>query len=139
MILRKLQIDDFKKGYLELLKNLTEVGNGDYLNRFNELETLNPYVQIWILEENDKIIGTATLLLEPKFIHSCSKVGHIEDVVVDSSYQGKGLGKILIEKLKEICKNEGCYKIILDCSEKNRIFYEKCDFKQTNLQMSLYY
>ena len=30
-----------------------------------------------------KVIGCATLLIEPKFIHECSNVGHIEDVVID--------------------------------------------------------
>ena len=138
---RRLQIEDFEKGYLQLLTHLTEVGDGHYITRFQEIEKLYPYLQIWVIEELDKkkIIGTATLLIEPKFIHGCSKVGHIEDVVVDNRYQGRGLGKMLVEKLVEIGKEEKCYKMIIDCSEKNKLFYEKCGFQNNNLQMSLYY
>jgi glucosamine-phosphate N-acetyltransferase len=144
MNLRKLELKDFERGYLHLLSYLTHVGEVSqegYITRFQEIQKLYPYLQIWVLEEPEKkkIIGSATLLLEPKFIHSCSKVGHIEDVVIDSRYQGKGLGKVIVEKLKEICREEGCYKVILDCSEKNRTFYEKCGFENKNIQMSCYF
>jgi glucosamine-phosphate N-acetyltransferase len=40
-----------------------------------------------------EVIGSATLLLEQKFIHNCAKRGRIEDVVVDDRYRGKQLGK----------------------------------------------
>jgi GNAT superfamily N-acetyltransferase len=43
--------------------------------------------------DKNKIIATATLLVELKFIRSCGKCGHIEDVVVDSTYRGLRLGK----------------------------------------------
>lgn len=140
MNIRKLELGDFKKGYLELLGSLTEVGEGDYISRYKEFQILEPYIQIWVLEdiEMSKLLGTATLLIEPKIIHGCSKVGHIEDVVIHSDYQGKGLGKLLIEKLKEISLNEKCYKIILDCSEKKKVFYEKCGFENKNIQMCRY-
>ncbi|KAI9308230.1 acyl-CoA N-acyltransferase [Cunninghamella echinulata] len=49
-------------------------------------------------EENDhdtKVIGTATLGI----IHCISGIrGHIEDVVVDEKWRGKGVGKLLLEK-----------------------------------------
>ena len=141
MNIRRLQLEDFERGYLHLLNYLTHVGNGNYITRFDEIERLYPYLQIWVMldEDKDEIIGNATLLIEPKFIHECSRVGHIEDVVVDPRYQGKGLGKLLVEKLKQVSKDEGCYKVILDCSEKNRTFYEKCGFENKNLQMSYYF
>ncbi len=142
MNIRRLRLEDFERGYITLLSHLTNVGeinSETYINRFNEIQKLYPYIQIWVLEDNDKLIASATLLIEPKFIHSCSNVSHIEDVVVDTSYQGKGYGKILIEKLTEISKNEGCYKVILDCSEKNKVFYEKCGYENKNIQMSHYF
>lgn len=45
------------------------------------------------------IIATATLFVELKFIRGCSKCGHIEDVVVDSTYRGLRLGLRVIEAL----------------------------------------
>jgi glucosamine-phosphate N-acetyltransferase len=76
--------------------------------------------------EKQKIIATATLLTEFKFIRNCGKCGHIEDVVVDSTYRGLRLGLRVVEALIEAAKESGCYKVILDCSESNATFYEKC-------------
>lgn len=91
--------------------------------------------------------------------------GHIEDVVVDSTYRGKNFGLKcvglctflfsplcrLIEQLKHISFAKGCYKVILDCSQKvlralvlacsdeqNVPFYEKTGFKVKEVQMVLY-
>ena len=52
-----------------------------------------------IADTNDKIIGAATLLIEKKLLHGGASVGHIEDVVVDSTERGRGLGKMLISSL----------------------------------------
>eukprot|EP01027_Heterolobosea_sp_BB2_P008311 GEZU01012338.1.p1 GENE.GEZU01012338.1~~GEZU01012338.1.p1 ORF type:complete len:114 (+),score=18.55 GEZU01012338.1:531-872(+) len=83
----------------------------------------------------NKIIGTATLLVEMKFIRGCALVGHIEDVVVSSEYRGRNLGKRIIEQLQRIAQDRGCYKVILDCTEANSKFYEKMGFRVTELQM----
>ena len=65
------------------VKQLTIVGNID-LNH-----------QIFVIENKDTnhIIGTLTILIEQKVIHNMGKVGHIEDVVIDNKYRGRGLGK----------------------------------------------
>jgi len=44
----------------------------------------------------------------------------------------------VIEQLKHIGFAQGCYKIILDCNDKNVGFYQKCGFKQKEIQMALY-
>lgn len=49
--------------------------------------------------DKQQIIATATLVVELKFIRGCSKCGHIEDVVVDSTYRGLRLGLRVIEAL----------------------------------------
>ena len=69
--------------------------------------------------------------------------------MVDSTYRGKNLGKRyfgtilsiyfrVIDQLVHIGKQVGCYKVILDCAEKNVPFYEKCNFKRKEQQMALY-
>ena len=35
----------------------------------------------------------------------------------------------------EMAKQNGCYKVILDCSESNVGFYEKCGFDNKGYQM----
>ena len=64
--------------------------------------------------------------------------GHIEDIVVDSSYRGKNLGKRIIELLKSIAHVNDCYKVILDCADYNVPFYKKCGFSVKGCQMVWY-
>ena len=53
-----------------------------------------PWLSTWDADpDNQRIVGTGTLLIERKVIHSCGLVGHIEDVVVHSDYRGLSLGK----------------------------------------------
>ncbi|GKC96776.1 glucosamine 6-phosphate N-acetyltransferase, partial [Tanacetum coccineum] len=70
---------------------------------------------------------------------SCGKAGHIEDVVVDSSARGMQLGKKVIGFLADHARSMGCYKVILDCSVGNKAFYEKCGFKEKEIQMVKYF
>ena len=95
---------------------------------------------IYVIEEPNLhiIIGTITLLIEPKLIHNMGLVGHIEDVVVDINFRGLGLSKLLVNKAIEVSKNYGCYKVILDCNNANKPVYEKCGFVNNGNQMSLY-
>lgn len=72
-------------------------------------------------------------------IHSLASVGHIEDIAVAKDQQGKKLGLRIIQALDYISEKVGCYKSILDCSEKNEGFYDKCGFKRAGLQMAHYY
>ncbi|KAG5148559.1 hypothetical protein JHK82_015440 [Glycine max] len=72
-----------------------------------------------------------------KFLRNCSKVRHIEHIVVDSSIRGKHLGKRIINFLSDHARSMGCYKVILNCSVQNKTFYEKCGFLQKSVQMAM--
>jgi len=41
---------------------------------------------------------------------------------------GKGLGRRIVQLLKQMAFAAGCYKVILDCRDDNVPFYEKCGF-----------
>jgi glucosamine-phosphate N-acetyltransferase len=49
---------------------------------------------VCVIERNARIVATASLVLEWKFIHSAGFRGRIEDVVVDESDRGKRLGNV---------------------------------------------
>ena len=66
-----------------------------------------------------EIVGCGTVLLERKFIRSAGLIGHIEDIAVSKSMQGRKLGLKIINTLEEVGRAMGCYKIILDCSKDN--------------------
>ena len=89
----------------------------------------NPNHHTIVAEDGNSIVGTASLIVERKFRHGGSAVGHIEDVAVLHSHQHKGIGKSLIKCLLGHSRREGCYKVVLSCSSKNIPFYIKCGFR----------
>lgn len=95
--------------------------------------------EIYIAKIGEEIIGCATLIIEQKMIHNCAKVGHIEDVFIREQYRKKGYGTILVNYLKSVAKENGCYKVILDCNEDFKGFYWNCGFESKNIQMSVYF
>ena len=76
-------------------------------------------------------------MIEQKFIHNGGKAGHIEDVVTRKEYEGRGIAKEIMKELINIAKENGCYKIILDCDEKVMKFYEKIGFRKHSLMMRM--
>ena len=113
----------------------------DYLRKASDLDKniandilkkiiADPNHIIHVAEKNGKIIGSATLLIEQKFIHDGGLVGHIEDVVVRKDYEGKGIGIKLVTSMLERAKEKNCYKTILDCNDDVKQFYERIGFKR---------
>ena len=141
----KLLTDKNIDEYLTLLKCLSDtVEERDKilnLMTFYKIAEVHPFIQIWIMQDyyNKKMIGCGTIMIEPKFIHKCKNVAHIEDICILPEYQNKGYGNKLIQYLVDITKSYDCYKVILNCNENVKSFYEKCGFKETNIQMSIYF
>ncbi|GLI59207.1 hypothetical protein VaNZ11_001043 [Volvox africanus] len=203
---RPLKTSDYEKGFLDLLAHLTAVGevSREAFEEQLKLRDLAGSYRTVVIEDGGRIIATAAMVIELKFIHSCSKpakprvgtegsdrsrhvvrtpcccvlswydlrmadtdtdtgqfgagtqlvsiaptvsqpyhegsaqVGHIEDVVVDPAYRGKKLGLKLIQALIDLAREAGCYKVILDCSEANSTFYEKCGLTRKEVQMVKY-
>ncbi len=96
--------------------------------------------QIHVIEhcKTNTVVATGTILVEQKLIHNYGIVGHIEDIVVDDTYRGYGLGKIMIQYLSDIGKDLQCYKCILNCDDKHMGFYEKCGYIRKGAMMSKY-
>jgi glucosamine-phosphate N-acetyltransferase len=140
-LVKKLDAVDLaedKNGFLETLRNLTVAEDIDLENMKKillEIENQNSY--IYVAKRNKEIIGTATLLIEKKFIHGGGKVGHIEDVSVKKEYEGNGVASEIINSLIEVAKENGCYKIILDCKDKLLPFYERLGFSHSDNCMRL--
>ncbi|BBN15811.1 glucosamine-phosphate N-acetyltransferase [Marchantia polymorpha subsp. ruderalis] len=143
-VVRDLEPSDFRKGHLKLLEQLTKVGDVSeeaFTKRVEEMRKLGDFHHVVVIEDVEKqaIVATATLLVELKLARNCGKVGHIEDVVVDQTVRGQRLGQRVVCHLAGLAEQLGCYKVILDCTEANAPFYEKCGFKPKELQMAQYF
>ena len=129
----EIKYEDLDKGFLEVLDNLLPSRiNNDFAKEILKEIKSNPLHKIFVAKEagNNIIVGTTTLLIEPKFINKGMRVGYIEDVSVRKGYEGLGIGRQLIEYVTNNAKTiQQCKKIILYCSKKNKPFYEKLGYK----------
>ncbi len=97
--LRPLEQGDFSRGFLESLAHLAPVDL-----------TVEEAIRIWrgrnaagvrtvvAVDESGQVMGTASLILEHKFIHKGGTIGHIEDVAVHPDHEGKGVGSAVVRR-----------------------------------------
>ncbi|GIY37357.1 probable glucosamine 6-phosphate N-acetyltransferase [Caerostris darwini] len=133
LILRPLCINDYHKGYLNLLSQLTRVGDVSeekFRETFQEMKSCKNKYYVTVIEDlsTNQVIGTATLAIEKKFIHSAGLRARLEDVVVSNEYRGKQLGKLVVITIRLLAEHIGCYKITLDCKDKMVKFYKQFGF-----------
>ena len=140
---RPLQSDDFARNHCALLSELTTVGDvarEEWLAQYVKIQQAGCYYIVVIEDrKTHQLVASGTLMLERKFIHHCGTLGHIEDIVVSSRCRGLQLGIIILEALKHIAIQTGCYKLVLDCAEKVESFYKKCGFVTKEKQMVIYF
>ncbi len=132
--IRELEEKDLFMGFLESMDSLKLASNLDTDKAKKIFEKINSnsnhFVYVAILD--GRVVGSTSMIIEPKFIHDGGNVAHIEDVVVSKKYQGKGIGEMLMKSLLDLAKDSNCYKTILNCSDEVKPFYEKIGFKVTS-------
>lgn len=142
----KFKIKELKKKHItkELFETLshlsdstkTDIKKGQKI--FKQIKkNKNHFIFAAFDKESDEIVGMTTLLVEPKFIHDCGSLGHIEDVVTRLGYEGQGIGKELVKTVVKRAKKSDCYRVILNCSDANIKFYEKSGFRKRENEMAL--
>jgi glucosamine-phosphate N-acetyltransferase len=139
MSFRLINEDDYDKGIFSLYSQLSPgyKCTRQYFNNF--VKSLNTTHNIYVAEEDTKIIACATFLIESKLIRNGSQIMHIEDIVVDKSNRGRGLGIDIVKLLVEKSKTMGCYKVILNCSDEYIDFYKKNGFITKGCHMAIYH
>lgn len=142
LILRRACVDDYAKGHCDLLAQLTQIGSltsESYARRMKQILGAGDTYHLLVIEDTriGTIVASATLIVEWKFVHGCGAAGHIEDVVVQSGYRGRRLGESLLAALHDIAREQGCYKVMLDCSEANMTYYQRAGYRQAERHMRL--
>jgi glucosamine-phosphate N-acetyltransferase len=140
-------LHDIKNKYLNLLSMLTlcpDISDLEFINKIYEIFKIGHIFIAYIdgnSDSNNKfiIVGSGTIIYEPKIIRAGSYTGHIEDIVVHENYRNNGISQIIINNLIQYGKEKGCYKIILDCVVELENFYIKNGFEKKGLQMAKYF
>lgn len=137
IVIRHMNAVDLRRGFLDTVRALRETN----LTLEQAVEVfrrrMRNRVRTFVALIDGRVVGTASLLIEPKFIHNGGVTGHVEDVAVHPECQGKGIGALLVDRVLEESRKEGCYKVILDCAEKVMPFYEKLGFHKWERTMRI--
>lgn len=70
----------------------------------------NPNLLCVVIFDGSRIIGTASVYIHHQFEKT---MGHVEEVVVDETYRGQGLGKKLMGELMRLAKKKGIKELDL--------------------------
>ena len=127
--------EDYNNGYMNLMYEFSNYKKDVTNEIFKKYISNRDNVRILVIRDiENKIIGAGTIFKLEK-LHN-NPIGQIEDVIITETYRNCGLGKIIIEHLINIGLNDfKCYKVILNCLDKNIKFYEKCNFSISGVQM----
>ena len=131
MIIEKLNFKDIDQ-LIELYKDLTPFKNDFEKSQeiYEEMIKDENYLLL-IAKEGDKVIGSVLGICCKSLASGGEPFLVIEDVIVDKSIRGKGVGSRLFESIENFAKKKKCTYAILVSSDfrtKGHKFYEKMGF-----------
>jgi GNAT superfamily N-acetyltransferase len=134
-IIRLLSREDYKE-YIPLIKEFrpTELTESEFINF---IDTLPPNMKIHVILHDMHIVGTITVIYEPKLIFNRCIYAHIEDVCVLKAYQCNGYGSKLLKHVIDEARETGCMKATLVCNEGILPFYLRNNFEKRGIQCSM--
>lgn len=90
-----------------------------------------PGLTLFVLEKDDQVVATTYLNVIPNITRSASPYAVIENVVVDESLRGTGLGRQIMAATLDAAWEAGCYKAMLQTGSKRastHAYYRSCGF-----------
>jgi GNAT superfamily N-acetyltransferase len=104
--------------------------DGSYKATFAQILD-SPGLHLFVLEVDGVVVATTYLNVIPNLTRSVSPYAVIENVVVDQTLRGTGLGKRIMAGTLEAAWDAGCYKAMLMTGSRNpatHAFYKACGF-----------
>ncbi len=92
-----------------------------------------PDYQLYLCEHDGRLAGTFALLIMDNLGECGTPSGIVEDVVVEPGYRRRGVGRAMMEHALEICRQKGCYKMMLSSNLHRtgaHAFYESLGFEK---------
>ncbi|MEU8165519.1 GNAT family N-acetyltransferase [Micromonospora sp. NPDC049004] len=90
-----------------------------------------PGLHLFVLERDGVVVATTYLNVIPNISRSASPYAVIENVVVEKSRRGTGLGRQIMAGTLQAAWNAGCYKAMLMTGSRDpstHAFYRACGF-----------
>ncbi|MFI7106658.1 GNAT family N-acetyltransferase [Nonomuraea sp. NPDC050227] len=130
---REARLDDFEhivRLYRQLQPDDPEVVDGSDAAVFRQI-LASPALRLFVLELDGAVVATTYLNVIPNLTRSASPYAVIENVVVEASRRGAGLGKQIMAATLQAAWEAGCYKAMLMTSSRRpatHAFYRACGF-----------
>lgn len=144
--LSDIEIDPRVQEKLPLAHHVRCLQRGDYDRGFTKLKSVGPVMEAaWnercsylhkrsdmhiilvitkLLPNADELVVCAgTLVVERRFAHNMSTVGHVQDLEVAEGHSGRHLGLRMLEALDMVAATLGCYKTIVRTHAKDEAFF----------------
>jgi ribosomal protein S18 acetylase RimI-like enzyme len=80
----------------------------------------------------EKLVGFCSLSIKNN-LWTCANLGNVDELVVDSNYRNKGIGKMLLHEIEKLARSKGCKRLELDSAfHRNAAhdFYNKLGFQK---------
>ena len=95
-----------------------------------------PSYRLFVASEGSVVVGSYALLVMHNLAHGGAPSAVVEDVVVASVQQGRGIGRQLMTHAKDQARAAACYKLALSSNRQRHAahaFYESLGFDQHGL------
>ncbi|MFC3982758.1 MULTISPECIES: GNAT family N-acetyltransferase [Streptosporangium] len=133
IVFREAVPDDFA-GVMRLYRQLQPkdpvLSDGSDVATFTRILD-SPGLHLFVLEAEGAVVATAYLNVIPNLTRSASPYAVIENVVVEESLRGTGLGKQVMAGTLRAAWDAGCYKVMLltgSSRPATHAFYRACGF-----------
>ena len=132
MVIKKLdktEIEEFVvliEIYNDVFENNTPIPERSYLSALLS----NTDFMVFVVKVQNKVVGGLTIFILHGY-YSSKPIAYIYDVGISPGFQGRGLGKALIEKVCDFCRNNGFEEAYVEAESEDIDaigFYRKTKF-----------
>jgi ribosomal protein S18 acetylase RimI-like enzyme len=110
-----------------------------YFRAFAKLDA-DPNIKLVVAEEAGVVVGCLQLCILPGLSSQGASRGLIEDVRVDSTRRGRGIGELLVRWAVDEARRQGC-KLVELLTHNTRVdaqrFYERLGFARSHVGMTV--
>ena len=133
ILIRNIEKRDIES-VIHLLQHVSkfEPGKERYSCIWKKFDSQNDACGV-VAEKEREIVGYGEIFIRHNI--RGGGIGYVEDIVVKPIFRNNGIGKLLLDRLYSLAIREGCYKLSLQCKERNIAFYESCGFNVSGVAM----
>lgn len=129
------EICPLEEKYIDSILYIENISFSDPWSRDSmEKELINEFARYVVIKKENAVIGYGGMWL-------ILDEGHITNIAVLPEYRGMGIGKIIVQSLIDICKNENIVALTLEVRKSNEPaikLYSKFDFIAEGIRKAYY-